>query len=69
MKTQQGLIKIIVIIVIAVLILSFLGIDIKQAIESPTTKHNFSYITQAILWVWNSIILPIIHTLQALFNR
>lgn len=78
MKTDQGFIKWIVLVILGVVILSLLGIDIKEAIESPTTQHNFSYLTQAILWVWNTFlkdmiffiweraILPLIHTLSNL---
>ncbi len=66
MKKDQGFIKWIVLIVIAVVILSILGIDIKQAIESPTAQHNFSYLTQACLWVWDHVILPLIHILSGL---
>lgn len=76
MKKDQGFIKWVVIIVVSIIILSFLGIDLKQTIESPTAQHNFSYVTQAALWVWNTflrdivmyiwdhVILPLIHTLS-----
>lgn len=71
---EQGFIKTIVIIVVALIILGYLGIDIKQVIDSPTTQHNFSYVTQVILYVWNHflkditfyvwehLILPVVHT-------
>lgn len=78
MKTNQGLVKWVVLVVIAVIILSILGIDIRRAVESPTTRENFSYLTQIILWIWDAFlrdfvffiweraILPLIHTLSSL---
>jgi hypothetical protein len=75
MKKDQGFIKLIIIIVIAIIILGFLGIDIKQVVESPTTQHNFSYVTQVLLYIWDhflkvpamfiwdTVILPLIHRL------
>lgn len=53
MKTEQGFIKTIILVVVALIIISFLGIDIKQVIDSPTTQHNFSYVTQGILYIWD----------------
>jgi len=50
------MIKTIIYIVIGVVILSYLGVDIKRAVESPTTRENFSYVTQAALWVWDKVL-------------
>lgn len=50
---QSGLIKLIVIIVIAVLILSYFSIDLKSIVESEQSKKNFSYITNGITYVWD----------------
>lgn len=50
------MIKTIIYIIIGILILSYLGIDIKRAVESPTTRENFSYVTQAALYVWDHVL-------------
>ncbi|MBP9701740.1 MAG: hypothetical protein KBD47_02005 [Candidatus Pacebacteria bacterium] len=50
------MIKTIIYIIIGVVILSYLGVDIKRAVESPTTKENFSYITQAGIYVWDHVL-------------
>lgn len=47
------MIKTIIYIIIGILILSYFGIDIKRAVESPKTRENFSYVTQAVLYVWD----------------
>ncbi len=50
------MIKTIIYIIIGIVILSYLGIDIKRAVESPTTRENFSYVTQAALYVWDHVL-------------
>lgn len=50
------MIKTIIYIIIGVVILSYLGVDIKRAVESPTTKENFSYVTQAAIYVWDHVL-------------
>lgn len=50
------MIKTIIYIIIGVVILSYLGVDIKRAVESPTTKENFSYVTQAGIYVWDHVL-------------
>jgi len=54
MKTNQGFIKWIIIIVIALIILSYYGFDVREAIESPTTQKNFNYVQQIVWNVWNN---------------
>lgn len=50
------MIKIILYVIIGVAILSYFGVDIKRAVESPTTRENFSYVTQASLYVWDHVL-------------
>jgi uncharacterized membrane protein len=51
---QQGIIKLIVIIIIAVLVLSYFGINIKNVAESDVGRSNFGYVGEltAKLWTW-----------------
>jgi len=48
MKTssQQGLAKLIALIVVAVLLLSYFGINIQKITESDAGKANFGYVWQ-----------------------
>ncbi len=50
------MIKTIIYIIIVIVILGYLGVDIKRAVESPTTKENFSYVTQAAIYVWDHVL-------------
>jgi len=70
-KGQGGLIKTIVLIVIALLIISYYGLNLRDIATSPTAQDNFGYVgsvlgriwdlTKApILYVWNEIILKLI---------
>jgi predicted metalloprotease len=51
---QGGLIKMIIIIVIALIVLGYYGIDIKKVVEAPTTQSNMNYATQVTANVWHS---------------
>lgn len=51
---QQGIVKAIIVVVIALLILSYYGFDLRKTVESPTTQSNFSYVTSTISSVWHN---------------
>lgn len=71
-KTNEGFIKWIIIIVIALIILGYYGFDIRRAVESPTAQSNLNYAQQGVLYVWdhflryivefvwNNLILPLL---------
>ena len=54
MKKNRGFIGIIVLIVVAIIILSYLGFDLKKIFTSDLTQKNFSYITSFIKGVWSN---------------
>ena len=49
---KQGLIQLIVIIILAVIILSLLGVNIAGIINNKTLKENFEYIWGWTKYVW-----------------
>ncbi len=50
---QGGFIKIIVIIVVALLVLSYFGFNLRSLADSPTTQDNFSYAASTTVNVWS----------------
>ncbi len=60
-KTQnnQGLTRFVFLVVVAVLILSYLGFDLKTFIESDQTQGNLKYVWNLFLGLWNGFIAPI----------
>jgi hypothetical protein len=54
MNKKAGFIKTIVIIVIALLVLSYFGFNLRETVEDPTTQSNFSYVTGFVVNVWNN---------------
>ena len=54
MSTDKGIIKIILIIVVAILVLSYFGYNIRSIATSPTSQDNFSYIGEVLSNVWNN---------------
>ncbi len=55
-NSQKGFIKIIVIIVIALIVLSYYGFDIEKTIKSPLTQKNLNYVQQIALSVWQNVL-------------
>jgi hypothetical protein len=77
MKKDQGFIKWIILIVIALIILGYYGFDVRRAIEAETTQNNLNWFKETCLWIWDHIlripamflwehvILPLIHSLTS----
>ncbi|KKS77155.1 MAG: hypothetical protein UV64_C0009G0022 [Parcubacteria group bacterium GW2011_GWC1_43_11b] len=51
---QQGIVKLLIIILVAVILLSYFGINIRQVAESDVGHANFGYLGGWItkLWTW-----------------
>jgi len=45
---NRGLIKLILLVVIALLLLSYFGISVRQVATSDTSKENFSYVWEVL---------------------
>jgi hypothetical protein len=51
---QSGLVRLVLIIIVAILILSYFGIDLKGVVEAPGTQKNISYVTYWVTYVWTT---------------
>jgi hypothetical protein len=51
-KQQQGFIKIVFLIVLLIIILSYFNIDIRTFFESEIFKKNFNYVWEGIKDFW-----------------
>jgi ABC-type phosphate/phosphonate transport system permease subunit len=51
---QQGLIRMIIILIIAIAVLSWYGVDIKEFFTSPQAQKNFGYIWSFIKDTWSN---------------
>jgi len=72
MNKKQGIIKLIILIVIGILILSYFRIDIRRIVESDMAQKNLGYVWGIIqycwhtflerpaLWIWNQIVIDLI---------
>lgn len=52
-KRQGGLIQLLIIILIALIILGYYGISVRQAVDNPTSQDNISYVSNGIVYVWD----------------
>ncbi|MEY2664563.1 MAG: hypothetical protein RIT04_371 [Candidatus Parcubacteria bacterium] len=67
---QKGIVKIIIILVIALLVLSYYGFDLRKTVESPTTHSNFSYVTEFVSGVWNTFLkTPVMYVWNEIFLK
>jgi len=51
---QQGLIKMIIVIVIAIVILSYFGLDLKNIWTSDQVQKNLGYVWNLIVSIWHN---------------
>ena len=51
---NQGFIRTVIIIVVALLILSYFGFNIRDIVNSPAGRDNFSYTQEIMIKVWNN---------------
>lgn len=53
-ELNRGFVRTVIIIVIALLILSYFGFNIRAIVNSPAGQDNFTYTQEVILNVWNN---------------
>jgi hypothetical protein len=49
---KKGLVKMIIVIVIALIILGYFGFNIKEIVESQSVQNNLHYIWDFIVKIW-----------------
>jgi hypothetical protein len=54
---QNGLIKMIILIIIAIAVLSWYGVDIKEFFTSPQAQQNFGYVWGFITDLWSNYLV------------
>ncbi|MBI3633054.1 MAG: hypothetical protein HY226_02065 [Candidatus Vogelbacteria bacterium] len=52
MTKNKGFIRVIILVLVAILILSYLKIDLRGLVSSDTTQGNLSYVWSFIQHVW-----------------
>lgn len=56
-KKKNGFIHIIIIFVMAIIIISLLGVDLNNLIKNQNLKNNFKIVWDAIKDVWNKYLI------------
>jgi len=65
---QKGFFKIIILVIIAIIILSYFGFDLRAIIESPETQGNLGYVWGLVVTVWNNYLSgPILYLWNDIF--
>ncbi len=63
------MLRLIVLIIIGILVLSFFGISLQNLVHSPTTQMNFAFVWQLIVAGWNEILVLLQHSVSSLLQR
>src|SRR3989344_1013650 len=58
-NTKRGFIKLVLLIVIFILIISYFNIDLRAIVESPQTEQNISYVKELAINIWNAWLKPL----------
>lgn len=53
--------KEIIIVTIAIIILGYMGINIKDILEGETVKNNFTFVWNLLASIWGNYIIPFIN--------
>lgn len=70
MKKNQGLIKWIIIIIVALILLGYYGIDIKKVLRAPSAQSNLNFAEQTVSTVWNNYLKgPAIYVWNQVFIK
>jgi len=61
-NSNSGLIKAIVLIIIALLILAYFGLNLRSIVNSPTFQDNWALIRDAAVSLWNNYLkAPVVY--------
>jgi len=53
-QNNRGLVKLILVILIGVVALSYFGFNLRAIVEAPQTQENLSYVWGLVTTVWNN---------------
>lgn len=56
LNTQKGFLELIVIVLIALILLRFLGIDIEAILAKQWVKDFFGYVKDMLILVWQDVL-------------
>ncbi len=54
MKKNRGLIRLVILLFLALIILGYYGISIREVVQSPTSQDNISYVSTGATGVWDN---------------
>ncbi|MEK7643251.1 MAG: hypothetical protein AAB372_02280 [Patescibacteria group bacterium] len=52
---ERGFVQLIVIILLAIVILSLLGVQLSKLTDNPTLRDNLSFVWRWLIWIWEKI--------------
>lgn len=69
MATNQGLIKLIILLIIAIIVLGYFGISLKAIFGQETVRGNLDFVWQTASYVWeNYLKSPVIWVWNVFYN-
>lgn len=67
---KQGLVKFVILIIIAIIALSYFGFDIKSIVESDTAQKNLGYVWDFVKNIWETYLKgPVLYLWNDVFIK
>jgi hypothetical protein len=72
MNRKRGFVKLLVSLIIALIVLSYFGFDLRSTMEAPKTQENlryfwgmlqnlyFNYLVKSLVYIWDKVIIETI---------
>lgn len=61
------MVKYIILALVAIIVLSFFGYDLRAIVEAPQTQNNLHYAYGGVETVWNAVKTPILYLYNKIF--
>lgn len=67
-STNGGLIKTVVLVIAGLILLAYLGLNLRSIVESQTFMDNWSYIKDLIITIWSNYLkVPVTYLYSEIF--
>ena len=68
MKTNRGIIRLVIILVVVLLVMSYYGISLRSVVNNPVTQDNVGYVATTSVSIWqNYLKTPVTYLYQNIF--
>lgn len=59
-KYNAGLLRTILLVIIALIILGYFGLNVREIVSSPAVQANLAYFKEIVFWIWENLLKGIV---------